>query len=309
MTDGGAVVTVAVDHRAGERRAMRGMIVAVAMLLGVVAGRASAQTPPAEMGARYIAAPWWMREPVIASLGSVRVELPANRAQFGAQFSAVDRDAAAATAAAGRKVAELDAALRAAGTDRVRLSTTFVTRPLYDQYRDKDGNLIDNQRADKIDRYEVSASLQIEVRDIAALENAYNAVVAARPTSVGGVSFSLEPDNKVRSALANEAVRDAARRARAAVEASGARLGGVKIIDPTARVCRTDVLAGWPSYTGSTRPTEVSAESMDAMAPPPPPPPAPIVATGARAVSSTRVTLQPPIQMLQDEACVVFALL
>jgi uncharacterized protein len=282
-----------------------------AMLL--LATGATAQTPPAELGARYVPSPWWMREPVIASVGMVRVELPANRARFSAQFSAVERDAAAATAAAARKVAELDAALRATGADRVRLTTTFATRPLYEQYRDKEGRLVDNERADQIDRYEVTAALDIEVRDIAALEGAYNAVVAARPTSVGTVRFTLEPDNKVKSALANEAVRDAARRARAAVEASGARLGAVKIVDPTARVCRTDVLAGWPSYVGGTRPTDVDAADMGV--PPPPPPPAPameaIAVTGSRrqATATGRVTLQPPVQALQDEACVVFALL
>jgi uncharacterized protein YggE len=287
---------------------MRTIITAITAAT-LLSSAAAAQTPPAELGARYIPAPWWMREPVIASLGAVRVELPANRARFSAQFSAVERDAATATAAAARKIADLDAALRATGADRVRLTTTFTTRPLYDQYRDKDGNLIDNQRADKIDRYKVSASLDVEVRDIAALENAYNAVVNARPTSVGAVSFALEPDNKIKSALANEAVRDAARRARSAVEASGARLGAVKIIDPTARVCRTDVLAGWPSYVGGGRPTDGDADSVGA----PPPPPAPVMSAppivGRAETLSTRVTLQPPVLAIEDEACVVFALL
>ncbi len=287
---------------------MRGLKAAAGLLL-LSACPAAAQSPPAELGSRYVPAPWWMREPVIASMGSVRVDLPANRARFSAQFSAVERDAAAATASAGRKVAELDATLRSAGADRVRLTTTFMTRPLYDQYRDGAGNLVDNRRADKIDRYEVSASLDIEVRDIAALEGAYNAVVAARPTSVGAISFSLEPDNKTKSALANEAVRDAARRARSAVEASGARLGAVKIIDPTARVCRTDVLAGWPSYVGATRPTDVTADDIGVFPPPPPPaPPAP-PAPPENATYSTWVTLQPPVQSLLDEACVVFALM
>jgi uncharacterized protein len=284
---------------------MRTLALTLALTL---TGTAAAQTPPAELGQRYVPAPWWMREPVIASLGYVRVELPANRARFSAQFSAVERDAAAATATAGRKVAELDAALRAAGADRVRITTTFATRPLYDQYRDERGNLIDNQRADKIDRYEVTAALDIEVRDIAALEGAYNAVIAARPTAVGPIGFTLEPDNKTKSMLADEAVRDATRRARAAADASGARLGAAKIVDPTARVCRTDVLAGWPSYGGGTRPTDVAADAFGA--PAPPPPPAPMVVTGARtAASSTRVTLQPPAQVLEDQACVVFGLL
>ena len=267
---------------------------------------AQVQPPPAEIGSRYIPAPWWMREPVIASLGSVRVDLPANRATFTARFSAVERDVAGASAAAMRRVAGLDNALRGLGAERVRLTTTLSTRPLYDQYRDKAGNMVDNERADHIDRYEVTAMIEIEVRDIAALESAYNSALAAQPTSVGTVYFTLEPDNKIRAALANEAIRDATRRARAAVEASGARLGQVKIIDPTARVCRTDVLAGWPSYGGGTRPTVVEAEQLRDGAPPPPPP-APPPPPGA-GQGSSRVTLQPPVRSLQDEACVVFAL-
>lgn len=284
---------------------MRNLGFAAPLLL--CAAAASAQTPPAELGTRYIPAPWWMREPVIAALGSVRVELPANRARFSARFAAVERDAAAATGAAARKVAELDAILRQAGAERVRLTTTFITRPLYDQYRDKEGNLVDNQRADKIDRYEVTAAIDIEVRDITALESAYNAVVNARATMITPVSFQLEPDNKTKAALATEAVRDAARRARAAVEASGARLGPVKIIDPTARVCRTDVLAGWQSYVGGARPADVDSDAFGASAPPPPPPPPPPPAPGQS--FTARVTLQPPVMTLEDEACVVYALL
>lgn len=292
---------------------MRRIAMAMLMVAGPLSGlaapaRAQIQPPPADIGARYIPAPWWMREPVIASLGSVRVDLPANRARFTVRFSAVERESTAAAAAATRKVASLDAALRATGADRVRLTTTLGTRPLYDQYRDKAGNLVDNERADRIDRYEVTATIEIEVRDIAALESTYNSVLAAQPTSIGTLFFTLEPDNRTRAALANEAIRDATRRARTAAEASGARLGQVKIIDPTARVCRTDVLAGWPSYSGGTRPTLVEAEQLGEGAPPPPPPPAPPPPPGS-GQTAARVTLQPPVRSLDDEACVVFALL
>ncbi|OQW41750.1 MAG: hypothetical protein A4S12_07685 [Proteobacteria bacterium SG_bin5] len=283
------------------------------LLLG---SAASAQTPPAVLGDRYVPAPWWMREPVIASLGRVRTELPANRARFSATFSAVERDAAAATGAAARQVAALDTVLRAIGAERARLTTTFATRALYDQYRDKDGRLIENQRADKIDRYEVAALIEIEVRDISVLERVYNAVLAAKPTSVGSVSFRLEPDNVQKRALADAAMRDAAARARAAVEAAGARLGPVKVVDPTARVCRTDILAGWPSYAGPPGlPTDVTvsasrlrdgAESYPLPPPPPPPPPPP---TPAAPGTLPAFTLQPPLQSLSDEACIVFAVL
>ena len=278
-------------------------------LLLLAAVPASAQTPPATIGDRYIPAPWWMREPVIAALGLVRTELPANRARFSVQFSAVEREVDAANAAAARRVVALDGALRTIGADKLRLATTFGTRPLYDQYRDRDGRVQENARSDKIDRYEVTATIEVEVRDVALLEKIYATVLAAKPDGVNPVSFQLEPDNELKRALADEAVRDAARRARAAAEAVGTRLGAVKIIDPTARVCRTDVFAGWPNYGGeAARPTDVtvtgartrdySAVALPVAAPPPPPAPA----------SGPQVTLQPPLLRLQDEACVVFAL-
>jgi hypothetical protein len=159
-----------------------------------------------------------MREPVIASIGRVRTEIPANRARFSARFSAsfnvVAKTADAALAAASAKVAEIDAAPRKLGPQRVRIVTTFATQPLYEQYGDKEGNLQTNARPDKIERYSVEASLDLEVRDLAVLEAACGAVVDARPDSVSGVNFSLEPDNATRTWLPTETVKDAARRAR-----------------------------------------------------------------------------------------------
>src|SRR5215469_14611098 len=124
------------------------MRVLAALALLAVAAPAVAQTPPAVLGDRYVPAPWWMRDPVIASIGYVRVELPANRASFIASYEVVDRSAPEATSKAADKVRALGDALRAMGADKVRIVTTFATTPLYEQYRDKNGNMIDNQRAD-----------------------------------------------------------------------------------------------------------------------------------------------------------------
>jgi uncharacterized protein YggE len=287
------------------RTAIRLGVLAACLCSGATATRA--QAPPAELGARYVPAPWWMREPVIASIGMVRTEIPANRAGFNARFNAVARTSEAALAAASAKVAEIDAALRKLGPARVRIVTTFGTQPLYEQYRDKEGNLQTNARPDKIERYAVEASLDLEIRDVAVLEAAYGAVVDARPDSVGSVNFSLEPDNATKTWLQTEAVKDAARRAREAAAAAGARLLGVKVIDPTARACQTDVLAGWPSYGGGAqRPTDVQYAAA---------PPAPVMLerammSGNRAEGppQTAVSLQPPFRELADHACVVYGL-
>lgn len=285
---------------------------------GLPAGLAAAQTPPATIGERYVPAPWWMRDPVIASVGYVRTEVAANRANFGATFQSIDRSAADASRKAADQVRALSQALAAYGVDKVRVETSLTTRPLYDQYRDEQGVLRDNVRSDRIERYQADASVSVTIRDIAVLERVYATVIAAQPTSTSAVSFNLEPDNSTKTWLQGEAVKDAARRAREAASNAGAALGGVRVIDPTGRACETDVLAGWPSYSsGSGLATNVDEvvvtgsriqRDAPAFAPPPPPPPPPGSAPSEAQIEAARLALQPPLRELTDRACVVYGL-
>lgn len=284
------------------------------LLLLAAPAPALAQTPPATIGERYVPAPWWMRDPVIASIGNVRAQVPANRAGFSASFLSVDRSAADASRKAAEQIRALSQSLASYGADKVRVETTLTTRALYDQYRDENGVLRDNVRADRIERYQADATVSITVRDTALLERVYATVVATQPTSIGQVWFNLEPDNALKTWLQAEAVKDAANRARNAVGAAGATLGSVKVIDPTGRACQTDVLAGWPSYGGASLPTDVvvtGSRAEAAYGPPPPPPPAAPPPPGAPTeaqIEAARLTLQPPLRELTDQACVVYGL-
>ena len=296
----------------------RALLLALIPIFAVPAAPVLAQTPPATIGDRYVPAPWWMREPVIASIGQVRVELQANRASVSANFQAVDRSVADASRAAADQVRALSRALAGYGPDKVRVETSVTTRPLYDQYRDENGVLRDNTRADRIARYQADASVNVTIRDVALVERVYATLVASRPSSISRVGFGLEPENSWKANLAAEAMKDARRRAQAAAENAGATLGRVRVIDPTGRVCQTDVLAGWPSYaSGGGQETTVdevvvtgARVQRSAFAPPPPPPPPP---PGAPApteaeIEAARLALQPPLQTLTDSACVIYGL-
>jgi uncharacterized protein YggE len=289
--------------------------IGLAALLALTAAPVLAQTPPATLGARYVPAPWWMQDPVIASTGRVRVEIAANRAAFSASFQSVDRSVADASRKAADQVRALSQALAAYGVDVVRVETALTTRPLYDQYRDENGVLRDNVRADRIERYQADASVSLTLRDMAVLERVYATVVASQPTSISRVNFNLEPENDWVSNLAAEAVRDARARAVAAARDAGASLGAVRVIDPTGRACQTDVLAGWPSYQAATG-GETTVDPMQVALSrdvttvgreyqgPPPPPPAPSEAN----IEAARLALQPPLRVLTDSACVVYSL-
>jgi len=298
------------------RRLTAAVLLAVTLPSAALPAIASAQTPPATIGDRYVPAPWWMRDPVIASIGYVRTQVPANRAGFGASFQSVDRTAAEASRKAADQIRALSQALGAYGADVVRVETTIMTRPLYDQYRDADGILRDNVRADRIERYQADASVSVTVRDVRVLERVYATVVASQPASISPVSFNLEPDNALKTWLQGEAVKDAAKRAREAASNAGTSLGRVRVIDPTARACQTDVLAGWPSYSsGGGLATDVAADAAyySPAMPVPAPPPAPSAMAGGGApteqqIEAARLALQPPLRELTDQACVVYAL-
>ena len=278
----------------------------LALGVAALASPALAQTPPATIGDRYVPAPWWMRDPVIASVGHVRVEIPANRAAFSATFQVVERTAEEASRRAADQVRTLSQTLSGFGEEAVRVETTLTTRPLYDQYRDADGNLRDNARADRIERYQVDAVISITVQNTAVLERAYGTVVAAEPTNIGHVSFSLQPDNETVTWLANEAVRDAAARARVATEAADASLGAVRVIDPSGRACETDVLAGWPSYdSGTPLPTTLDSPPRLQMRAPAP---TVVAEASADANGAAGLALQPPLRWLSSQACVVYGL-
>jgi hypothetical protein len=130
-----------------------------------------------------------MRDPVIASVGHVRAEVPANRAGFGATFQSIERSAADASRKAADQIRALSQALAAYGVDAVRVETAITTRPIYEQYRDEAGVLRDNVRPDRIARYQADASVNITVRDVSVLERVYATVIASEPTSTSRVSF------------------------------------------------------------------------------------------------------------------------
>ena len=300
------------------RRLTAGLLIAaISLPVLAIPGLAVAQTPPAVIGERYVPAPWWMRDPVIASVGYVRTEIPANRASFGATFQSIDRSAVDASRKAADQIRALSQALAAYGVDTVRVETAITTRPIYDQYRDENGVLRDNVRADRIARYQADASVSVTVRDVAVLERVYATVLASEPTSTSRVSFNLEPENITNTLMQAEAVKDAARRAREAASNAGATLGGVRVIDPTGRACETDVLAGWPSYaSGAEQATTVDEMvvtgsrirgGMASPAPPPPPPPGAAAPSEAQ-IEAARLALQPPLRELTDRACVVYGL-
>ncbi len=279
------------------------------------------QPPPAYS---YDKAPWWMKESVITQTGYVFSEVPANRASFWATFQTTDDDLSKAQAKATDQTRALQQVLDKLGKDAVRVTTSFSVRALYEEYRDKNGNRIEDQRADKINGYQVSLTLSVEIRDMSQLEKAYALVLAAAPSSASDISFSLQPSNEMNTWLYNEAIKDAHARAGQGAASAGAKLGEVKVIDPTGRACETDILARAPADSGiggitaddvGAFPDYNVAEAVQRVPPPPPPPPPPPQAPAAGSAEYLEYMAMknpfiqtPPLQRLTATACVVYGL-
>ena len=290
---------------------MRTLPLALTLSLAALPAFAQTVAPPVSGPA-----PWWMDKPIIASTGSVWTEVQANRATTGASYEAIDRELADAQRAAAEKVRAVSQSLAAYGADKVRVESSVRIQPLYEQYRDRQGEVNTNTRADKVERYQVNAVINVEIRDVRLAERVYATLLAAKPSSTRQVSFRLEPDNETRTQMFKLAVADARRRALLATEAAGARLGAVRLIDPTGRACETDVLvAGAERSYGITVTGQRVVPPLpvppvaDAPPPPPPPPPPPSAGLEASAGALTvALPLQPPLQRLEARACVVYSL-
>ncbi|CAM3111897.1 SIMPL domain-containing protein [Asticcacaulis taihuensis] len=296
---------------------MRKMILMTTMAGLFISGIATAQTAVPQ-ALPYDRAPWWMKESVITQTGYVFTEIPANRANFSATFLTVADTAEKAQNLAIAQTKGLNQALDKLGKDKVRISTSFSMRALYEQYRDKNGNRIEDQRGDKIEKYQVSLNLAVEVRDTALLERAYALVLAAAPTSSTPINFNLQPDNETNTWLYTEAVKDAHTRAMQSATAAGGKLGGIKVIDPTGRACETDILARAPDSAWDN--TQAQAVAYERSAPPPPPMVAPAAMADmggyvpgsaeyleAKALQNPFIQT-PPLQRLEAKACVVYGL-
>lgn len=264
---------------------------------------------PVETADRFDAAPWWMQQAVLPQTGYAETDVEANRATFAARFKGTGKTASEAQRQAVVQAETLIAALRQRPSEVVRVTTDFAVQAFYEQYRDGDGDKVENVRGDKIRGYDATLTLRVEVRDMSVLEPVYALVLAAAPTQVDRVAFSLKPDNALRERLRTEATRDAAARAQGAVEATGSTLGGIRLIDPSGRACRADLLGRRPDANAdiAIRGQRVEYKGPPQMVSGPPPPPSPLYQLEARAAENAFIQT-PPLYRVRSETCIVFDL-
>jgi uncharacterized protein YggE len=211
--------------------------------------------------------PYWTRVPVIEVLGRADMQVAPNRASFAVTYLETDKDSKKAMQlAVERGRLAYETIKKAAGKTSVIQSSVNVTA-LYEQYKDKDGNRIDNERSDKIRAYEARVTLSVTVEDVSKAGTARAGALALGPENSTGLSTYLERTTELNRTAYEAAVKDAAARAEATAKASGSKLGKLMVVQEGSGPC----LGNWSSMAGS----DYDYYAAPAYAPPPPPPPPP----------------------------------
>ena len=273
---------------------------------------ASAQSAP-DFQNEAFTTPYWTRSPVVEVLGRANIEVAPNRASFSVTYLETDKDSKKAMQlAVERGRLAYETIKKTAGETAVIQSSVNVTA-LYEQYKDKDGNRIDNQRSDKIRAYEARVTLSVVVDQVAKAGAARAGALALGPENSSGLSTYLERTTEMNLASYEAAVKDGAARAKATAAASGATLGKLLVVQEGGGPC----LGQWSSMAGSDYDYYRSAPAAMAPPPPPPPPPSP-VASGmidGRQVTITQAeidSLNLPSddkkQQISSSVCMIYAL-
>ncbi|KCZ45278.1 MULTISPECIES: SIMPL domain-containing protein [unclassified Hyphomonas] len=190
--------------------------------------------------------PYWTRMPVIESIGRANMQVAPNRASFSVTYLETDKDAEdAMKLAVQRARLAYDTVKKIAG-DKAIVQSSVSVAPYYEQYRDKDGYKIENDRPDKVVGYEAEASLSVVIEDISVAGEARAAVLALSPETSTPLRTYLEATTELNLAAYEAAVADGSARAKATAEASGSKLGKLLAVQEGNGPC----LGRWTTSAG-----------------------------------------------------------
>jgi uncharacterized protein YggE len=260
--------------------------------------------------------PYWWDRPVVEGLGRAMMDVSPNRARFDLAFVETDgqSDTAMKKAVARAKIA-YDAIKKVAG-DKSRITTGVNVTAYYKQYKDKEGNVQTNYRADQVEGYEARVSIYVTLTDTALAGRARAAALALAPQSINPVSIYLEQTAEMQRDIMAEATKDARARAQGAAVAAGGRLGDILVVQEGNDSC----MGSWSSGQAARVMGDGNYRYSPAMAPPPPPPPPPPAPVASGQVGSRTITvtekdlaaLDLPCdanpQQIQASVCVIYTL-
>jgi uncharacterized protein YggE len=212
----------------------------------VLACLAAAATGPAfaqEVDSTRVVRPYWWDQPVVEALGRTTIEIASNRASFNVAFVETNSDSGRAMEAAVAKGKLASEAIKKVAGDKARVQTAVGVDPYYEQYRNDDGQMVDNIRPDKVRGYRARVSVSVTLSDPALASRARAAALALGPENSGAIRYYLEETPEIQRAAMKAAAEDALARAEAVAAGAGAALGDLLVLQEGQGPC----MGSWSS--------------------------------------------------------------
>lgn len=286
-------------------------------MLAAAAGVVLAPAAMAQEAGQYVR-PYWWDKPVVEGLGRAMIEVAPNRARFDLAFVETDdKSEEAMKKAVQRSKIAYDAIKKVAG-DKARVSTSVNVTAYFKQYKDKEGNVQTNTRADQVDGYEARVSMVVLLTDTSLAGKARAAALALGPQSMNPIYIYLEQTPDMQRHALDEASKDARARAQLAATAAGGRLGDLLIVQEGNDSC----MGNWStSQVARVLGGDDFGGRYPAYAPPPPPPPpapSPTVASGTvgrqtitvseKDLAALDLPSDPTPMTIQSNVCMIYTL-
>lgn len=234
-----------------------------------------AMAGPAAAQERGGEGPYWLDRAAIEAIGRGEIEVMPDLATFSVTFVETDREAGVASARAADRARLAVAAMRRSGADALQIRSEIDIAANYTEYRTREGYVEQREGAENIRSFTADVRLDVETTNLDSAAAVRAAALAVGPEDALPLQFSLRLTAENNRRVLAAAATDAAARARAAANATGAQLGPLLTLQEGAGPC----LGGWRG-------------ARLGMVAPPPPPPAPrardadadeeIVVTGSR---------------------------
>jgi uncharacterized protein len=227
---------------------MKRYLLSLAILAGAPCAFAQTAAPqsPRDYQEDFYVTPYWTRTPMIEAIGRAELEVAPNRAAFTVTYLETEKDSKdAMTRAVERARLAYDTIKKTAG-ETARVQSSVSVQPYFEQYRDGDGNVTENTRADKIKGYQARASMSVTVEDVALAGKARAAALALGPEDSSPLNIYLQQTAEMTRAAYEAAVADGAARAKATASASGTTLGRLMTAQEGGGPC----LGRWSTVNG-----------------------------------------------------------
>ncbi len=169
--------------------------------------------------------PYWARKPVVEILGRSKMEFESNKAKLRFIVAEVDKDPDQALLKVSKNTQPvIEKIMGILGKDG-RVDVNYYRDVIYQQYKDKDGNKIENTREDKIENYVIGWSIIIETKNINLIPTIRAEILAIENSRMTDkVEYSFSPTPIQERQLFTAAIEDGKERAKIISDAYGVKL-------------------------------------------------------------------------------------